>query len=273
MAAAVLSGACAPARAGDERTPVAVYEQALAVMGALPQSSYAHFTTSVRTDGFGVAVHEDGGVASLAVGFGRSYARTASWPVALRSADGKAVLRDERGASVAVGSSLFKPTWRGAYQWARYGFGHAAPTPPASATALPDDNAQTVIGRSIAVAPGAYRIEDGPPAACPDGTPGRHLHLTAIVTPETHPLTDVVIDDRANRICTMRFNLVRGGAFSLTGVFDLDFGDREGYWVVVDGSARVIFRVFGIGAKHASMTFTYTGFAFSAQPPDPLLAS
>jgi hypothetical protein len=99
------------------------------------------------------------------------------------------------------------------------------------------------------------------------------LHLTAQVSPASHPLTDVVIDAHAGRICTMRFNLVRGNAFSLTGVFDLNFGERSGYWVVVDGAANVVFRVFGLGAKHASMSFAYTDFVFAAQPPDPLLAS
>ena len=130
-----------------------------------------------------------------------------------------------------------------------------------------------MIGRVQSISPGAYAIEDGPVQPCPDGSSGRHLHLTARTQPEAHPLTDVVIDDRAGRICTMRFNLVRGNAFSLTGVFDLNFGDRDDYWVVIDGNAQVVFRIFGLGAKHASMEFRYTNFVFAAEPPDPKLAS
>jgi hypothetical protein len=287
--ALVLAGAEA-GRAQIVPAPQA-YAQAVAVMATLPQSPYTSFTTSVATVGFGVRTQTEHDVASLVVGFGSAFKTTASWQVALRSADGKAVVRSADAPAAETHSQLFKPTWQGAYQWTRFGFGHPAVPPPqpvapqtaaaqvgtpqsaASSAAAPDAADAGVIGRVQSISPGAYRIEDGPTETCPDGQAGRHLHLTAQISPETHPLTDVVIDDRAGRICTMRFNLVRGNAFSLTGVFDLDFGDRSGYWVVVDGAANVEFRVFGLGAKHASMRFAYTDFVFATQPPDPILAT
>jgi hypothetical protein len=260
----------------DPLAPAAAYAQALGVMGALVQSPFATFTASVTATGAGVALSEDTGVAALSVGFGKGYKPAASWQVNLRSADGKALIHDAAGTTLVTRSQLFKPTWQGAYQWARYGFGHppiAAPQAVPLASPAPDDVAENVIGRTTAIAPGAYRIEDGDPQPCPNAAPGRHLHLTALIDPATHPLTDIIIENAGGRICTMRFNLARGSTFSLTGTFDLDFDERGGYWVVVNGSAHVLLRAFGIGAKHASMTFDYTNFAFSAQPPDPQLAA
>jgi hypothetical protein len=260
----------------DALAPAAAYAQALGVMGALVQSPFETFTASVTATGAGVALNADGNAATLAVGFGKAYKPAASWQVNLRTADGKALIHAANGATLETHSQLFKPTWQGAYQWARYGFGHppiAAPQAAAVASPAADDAAQAVIGRTIAIAPGAYRIDDGDPQSCPSGESGRHLHLTALVNPATHPLTDVVIESVSGRICTMRFNLARGNTFSLTGTFDLDFDERGGYWVVIDGSARVLMRAFGIGAKHASMTFAYTNFTFPAQPPEPQLAA
>ena len=260
----------------DEMPAPAAYAQALTVMGALPQSPFVNFTTSITAAGAGVALSTDDHLAALAVGFGKGFAPSASWRVSMRSADGKAVIHDGAGATFLTRSQLFKPTWQGAYLWARYGFGHppvATPQPDVSAPAEPGDNVQAVIGRTLAIAPGAYRIEDGAPLACPDTKPGRHLRLTALVSPQSHPLTDVVIEDENGRICSMRFNLARGNAFSLTGTFDLDFGDRGCFWVVVDGAAPVLLRAFGIGAKHASMTLDYANFTFATEPPDPQLAS
>jgi hypothetical protein len=260
----------------DEPPAPAAYAQALTVMAALAQAPFVNFTTSISAAGAGVALSTDDHLAALAVGFGKGFAPSASWRVSMRSADGKAVIQDAAGATYVTRSQLFKPTWEGAYQWTRYGFGHppiATPPPDAAASPASGDDAQAVIGRTLAIAPGAYRIEDGAPLACPDTKPGRHLHLTALVSPQTHPLTDVVIEDENGRICSMRFNLARGNAFSLTGTFELDFADRGGYWVVVDGAAHVLLRAFGIGAKHASMTLDYANFTFPTESPDPQLAS
>ena len=259
----------------DPTEPADAYAQALTVMGSLVQAPYATFTTSVTATGAGVALSEDGGVAALAVGFGKSYAPAASWLVSFRSADGKAIIHDAAGTAYETRSQLFKPTWQGAYQWARYGFGHppiAAPQAEPLASPAPDDAANGIIGRSIAIAPRAYRIEDADPQACPNAKPGRHLHLTALENPARHPLTDVIVESGGGRICMMRFNLARGSTFSLTGSFELDFDERGGYWVVVDGSANVLLRAFGIGAKHATMRLDYTDFTFPLQPPDPQLA-
>jgi hypothetical protein len=88
--------------------------------------------------------------------------------------------------------------------------------------------------------------------------------LTAVRSPQRYPLTDVVIDVATQRICMMRFNLGSTGALALTGSFQLDFGEQSGYWVIKTDTAHLLFRVFGMGTKHADVKFVYTDVTFPA---------
>jgi hypothetical protein len=49
-----------------------------------------------------------------------------------------------------------------------------------------------------------------------------------------------------------------------TGDFELRFGSVGEYWLTTDDTARFLFRAFGMGAKRATVNFTYTGFGFPA---------
>jgi hypothetical protein len=249
------------------------YAASLAVMNSLPQPRFVHFITAVDSQGVGVHLDSESNFAEFEVGFGSAFKRAVAWDTDLRVADIKALVKNESGKLLEIHSPVFKPVWPGAYQWVRYGLqGPVIAPPPISAsddasstTQIPDS---TVIGRVASIAPSAYRIEDGAPEACPGGDPGRHLHLTALRSPEKYPLTDVIVDGASQRICRMSFDLGKSSAFSLTGTFQLDFGESSGYWMVKDGTAHLLFRLFGFGTKHADVNFVYQDVTVSPTASD-----
>jgi len=244
-------------------SPAEAYANALAVMTALPQPASMKFAAGVTAQGVGIRLGNDSKRAVFEAGFGSGFKNAASWRAELRTSDNTATVRDERGTVLDVRSPLFKPVWRRAYEWAQYGLHGRPPEPVAAPTAAPvadgDDN---VIGRVIALKPSAYRIEDGVAEDCPNAAPGRHLHLIAVRLPQKYPLTDVVVERETQRICMMRFNLGESGALSLTGSFQLDFGEASGYWVIKTDTAHLLFRIFGMGTKHADVKFVYDDITF-----------
>jgi hypothetical protein len=243
-----------------QTTPAQAYNETLNVMAALPQPADINFTASVSIRGAGIRMNRDKDVGGLQIGAGRTFKPTDSWAATFRAADGSAVVHATDGATLRVRSPLFKPTWKTATIWARYGFrGQAEATPaPVAATAEPATGADgtQVIGRIQSLASNGYRIEDGAPEQCANNTrPTRHLHFTPLLAAATHPLTDIVIDDETKRVCEMRFRVATVSSLTVTGYVRIDFGDRGGYWIVTGGGGDYVLRFFGIGVKHAAMSF------------------
>ena len=170
-----------------------------------------------------------------------------------------AVIHMADGSTLPVRSPLFKPTWNTATAWARYGFHGAAeatprPVPVVQASAPAED--KQIIGRIEALSPTGYDIEEGVPARCAHNErPARHLHFTPLLDPGTHPLTDILIEDETQRVCSMRFRVATSAAVSVTGYVRVDFGERGGYWIATGGGGDYTLRFFGFGMKHASMSF------------------
>ena len=241
-----------------ETTPAQAYAETLGVMAALPQPAVIDFTSTVTISGAGIRLNRTDDAGALQIGVGRNFKPTDSWPATFRTATGTAVVHAADGATLRVRSPLFKPTWRTASIWSRYGFRGSVDATPAPIATTPEpgpsDTTQT-IGRITSLAPSSYRIEDGAPQTCAS-RPARHLRFTPLRDAATHPLTDIVIDDETRRVCRMRFRVATASALSLTGDVRVEFGERNGYWLVTGGGGDYVLRFFGLGMKHASMTFS-----------------
>ncbi|GAC1408270.1 MAG: hypothetical protein NVSMB64_16290 [Candidatus Velthaea sp.] len=243
------------------------YNEVLATMNALPAPQTMLFRTSMTASGIGIRLSEEDGEARLLVGLGSGFKHDAFWDTRFESPDSTTVTLSDHH-DVGASSPLFNPTWNGAYDWLRYGLrgkssdaadAVRSPVPVSSGSDINagDATAPATIGIVHAIGTAFYHVEDAGDAACASGSAARHLHLTAWNDARTHPVTDVYVDSASNRICMLRFNLGSASALSLTGSFELHFATVEKYWLVVDGEAQLLYRTFGIGAKHASLHIKY----------------
>ena len=257
LIAAVSALSVVPA-SGAETTPLQAYNEALTVMNALSQPARIDFTASVTINGAGIKMNRNNGAGALQIGAGRSFRPTDSWKASFQVADASAVVHAPDGETLKVRSPLFKPTWKTATIWARYGFRGSVEAPPPVAAPTPEavSSEGQVIGRITSLASSGYHIQDGVPEKCSDTTrPTRHLHFSPVLAVATHPLTDIVIDDETKRVCEMRFRVATTAAISLTGYVRIDFGERGSYYMVTGGGGDYFLRFFGFGMKHASMSF------------------
>src|ERR1700730_4636758 len=154
-------------------------------------------------------------------------------------------------------SPLFIPTWRGVFDWFRFGI-DGRPFLPSQTpqTSTASDANVKVIGTVKAISAGSYPITAANPALCPSGEQGRHLHLEPRGDIRTHPLTDVTIDLASTRFCSMRFFLpLRGGR----GFSELHFGTVNGYWMTTSDDADIH---VGIGGGRAEFHVKYDEMRF-----------
>jgi hypothetical protein len=269
--------ATAPALASVQgQDASSIYVNALDTMKSLTQPAYIAFATSVSSSGMGFTLDSDSKHETVfGIGFGRGFSHQTTWQTVYRAEDDRVVVTADKGERSHATSPLFNPTWYGAYDWLRYGLDgppsagvpQQSPSPTASimptpAVSKPSDR---VLGLIQAIGVTNYRIDDRGSTSCPDGTPGHRLHLTAYRDPDTHPLTDVIVEESTNRFCMMHFNYGGKGVTSFTGGFELDFGDSGGFWVVKQGSATFFIRMFGIAAQKTVLTFTYPQMTYPAQ--------
>ena len=99
------------------------------------------------------------------------------------------------------------------------------------------------IGTVVALGPGIYNIEDRGDQICANGDPGHALHLWSRTHNPGHSLSDVVIDLRLLRFCSLRFGVREGGLMGGTVIIEQHFADIGGYWLqtdgFLDGTARI----------------------------------
>jgi hypothetical protein len=147
-------------------------------------------------------------------------------------------------------SPLYDPTWNGAAAFARYGL-HPPPAPSsAPVPATPGSNGMPVIGGVSVFTVAFYRLADGGAAVCPNGAAAEAVHLVAFRDPNTHPLTDVVIENQTQRMCSMRFQLHIDGAVAYAPVVELHFAMVQDYYLSTDGFIDGEFHLLGLGVKH-----------------------
>ena len=256
--------------ASSETTPIqiddasAVYTRAIKTMRTLPAPATLAYGARIETDDVNLifSVNKENQLKmSLAMGGAHSIDEFAVVDDPLR-ASAKVTLSPTLAPTTSI--ALFDPTWLGAYRWLRYGIDGSDPVAiNQTASPTPVENPELAssppiltIATIFAIGPSFYNIKGAGPKLCPNGEGGTSLHLTAMVRPDLHPLTDVIVSD-ANRFCLMRFSVSgRSGLFGATGTVELHFAERLGYWLISDGLVDVEGRFLGVALKHGTIKFS-----------------
>lgn len=247
----------------QQESPADVYVRALGVMQSLPEPPYLTYQSTFSSPTVQINVAPYGGAGALFLALGRGPSAVA-WRTDYYGPTAQAVLVLQNGTKLNALSPIFNPTWRGAYDWLRYGL-QGRPALGAQ-SAQPASTGLKTIAALTALSPGAYDVDAGGAQMCPGGTSGVHLRFHPRFDPDAHPLTDVVIDDASNRICSMRFRIgSKGLVYAMTGFMELHFAQAGRYWLVSGGSGDIVMQFFGEAYRHGSIDFAYTGVAFTPQ--------
>lgn len=265
-----------PAGAADPPTAKELYRQALVAMNDLTEPAFVTYRLEGTSEGLRAEMTTQGGCAHLVFGFGSNHDR---WTLRHRTEDGRTEMVDDadgRRYVVYYDRSIanFDPTWLTTYRTLRNPIPRACAAPETLTTPTPRPAAPTptsapalkVIGTVVALGPGIYNVEDRGAAACPNGDPGRALHLWSRTNDRRHQLSDVIVELRSMRFCMIRF-----GARSMfgAGIFEQHFADVGGYWLQTGGVVEVTARVGGIAASHGVWRYRLFDMQFpSALPPE-----
>jgi len=203
--------------------------------------------------------------------FGNNEAR---WTLRHSAREAKTEIVDAADGLRIVSTNV-GPTWATTYRELRnppLRFGPAQcsslPAPPTPAPSA-DLSGLKTIGTVAALGPGIYNVADRGEVACPDGSPGRALHLWSRTNNPRQTLSDVVIDLRSMRFCAVRFGVRGSAGIGGTAVYELHFADVGGYWVQTGGTLDVTARVVGIAAGHGVWRFRLLDMQFpDSLPPE-----
>jgi hypothetical protein len=273
----VLFGACLTLFLGGSRLVAAadpptardLYVQAIAAMSDLPQPPYVTYRMEGNAQGLQVGLTTISGQVWLNIRPGSTSDR---WTLRHRTYDYESeIVSQSDGRRYVSQRSFFDPTWYGAYRALRLGMLYsqdpAEPRPsPGVATPAPDPSLKT-IGAIKVMGPAIYDVDDRGTAVCPNGGPGRALHLTSRTRDPQHQLSDVIVDLQSMRFCVMRFGTA--GALGFHGIVEQHYGDVGGYWMQMDGILDGTLRVFGVSTHHGVWRYRLLDMQFpSSLPPD-----
>jgi hypothetical protein len=264
------------ARAAEPPTPVELYRQALVVMNDLKEPAFVTY----RLDGVSEGLRADlksndcdnREITHVRFTFGSNADR---WTLRHRAQDSTTEIVDDANGRRYVGN--IDPTWLTTYRQLRnppLRFGPSqCPSPPPRSEPTPAPPAASpgpvlkTIGTVVALGPGIYNVEGRGAAACPNGDPGHALHLWSRTNNPRQTLSDVVIELRSMRFCTIRFGVRGGAGVGGTAVYEQHFADVGGYWIMTDGLVDVTARVAGIAAGHGVWRYRLSDFAFPNSLP------
>jgi hypothetical protein len=241
------------------------YVQAIEAMRDLPQPNFATYDVHVHMTGMNFLLgRETSGKASIGVGWGRGTSPDASFSAAYRQSDDlTSVLTPKGWGVISSHSPIFNPTWNGVNDWIRYGFNGRPDSATAPPLPTPDANGLPEIAAVEAMGIAFYDARDGGAAACPNGDDAHRIHLIARRDPIEHPLTDVVIDRRTGRLCSVRLGMHQSVvAAGYNGTIDLNLEDVNGQSLVRSGMLDFEMRAMGVGVKRVTMRLDYDDFAF-----------
>jgi hypothetical protein len=273
----VLFGACLTFFLGGSRLVAAadpptardLYVQAIAAMSDLPQPPYVTYRMEGNAQGLQVGLTTISGQVWLNIRPGSTSDR---WTLRHRTYDYESeIVSQSDGRRYVSQRSFFDQTWYGAYRALRLGMLYsqdpAEPRPsPGVATPAPDPSLKT-IGAIKVMGPAIYDVDDRGTAVCPNGGPGRALHLTSRTRDPQHQLSDVIVDLQSMRFCVMRFGTA--GALGFHGIVEQHYGDVGGYWMQQGGFLDGTLRVFGVSTHHGVWRYRLLDMQFpSSLPPD-----
>lgn len=253
-------------------TPQQYYARALDTMNALPMPAYQTFDLRLKAGGAEISTScSPGAGAAFSVGWGRGMHHDLQTQGEYSLSGNAAAIRESDGTYCRDDAALFKPAWAAMHDWMTYGISQPPSSPPHRAPEGAPTNAPGLhtIASVTALAPAAYDVFERGAATCPSGTPGHALHLIARSDPDKHPLTDVVIETRTMRFCSMRFRLVNAvvAGTGAKGDMTVDFGENNGYWSVTHGYAVVSLRMLGVSLKHFSLDLSYADMQYPSELP------
>ncbi len=235
-------------------------------MRDVPQPNYATYVVHVHVTGLGFALtREPNGEASIGLYLhDRTAKPDATFASAYRKSDDLTSVETPQGWGI-IRSPVFDPTWNGVEDWIRYGLNGRPDSATAPPLPTPDVNGLRVIAAVRAMGLAFYDASDAGSGTCANGDAAHRVHLIARRDPLDHPLTDVAIDVRTNRLCFARFEMRQSVvAAGYASTIELNIADVDGESMVRSGSIDVLARAIGIGIKRVTIAFTYDNFAFPA---------
>jgi len=244
---------------------VALYSKAVATMDEVQQPAYLTYTFEGESDNIHIGLQTANHQVWLLFQHGNG---PSTWDVKHRTQDYESEVLDGTRRLVSQ-RSFFDPTWFGAFRALRDGMLNAQdveapragltvtqPTPP------PDPTLHTIAAVSV-IGTGIYAVEDRGAAACSNGDPGHALHLISRRRDPRRQLTDVVIDLRSMRFCTIRF--AWNEALWFNGVVEQHYADVGGYWLVTGGSMDGKLKVLGIPTHRFVWNYTLANMTFPSE--------
>jgi hypothetical protein len=258
-----------PSRAASESTQAqALYSAAVTAMDRVLQPAFVSYTIEGQSDGVHVGL--DTIRHQLWLDFQAGMGSN-TWVVKHRTQDYESEVSDgATGQRYVSERPFFDPTWFGAYRALRdglLGYQNAAAPRQSLTIAAPaptsDPQLRTIAAVSV-MGPGIYAVADRGPAVCANGDAGHALHLTPRRRDPRRQLTDVVVDLKSMRFCTLRFTW---STLSLTSTVEQHYANAGGYWIVNDGSIDGTFRTLGIATHHFIWTYRLTGVSFPQDIP------
>ena len=242
-------------------------------MRDLPQPQYLTYTMEGQGSGLSIRLIVRDHLVWLEMSSGGRYGApgadydappAARWTMQHRTNDyATEILDDFDGRRYVSSRAFFDPTWYGAFRALRDGMlFYQPPEAPVSSYATPTPGPSpdlrtiaivTVIGSNI------YTAQDAGPAVCFNGDDGHAIHLVPRDRNRHHQLSDVVVDTRNMRFCSIRFDASDG---SFNGTVEQHYADVGGYWLQTDGIITSHFRTLGISFGRGYWTYRVNYAAF-----------
>lgn len=261
-----------PSRSASSLPARELYVKAIATMESLKQPAFVTYRLESKSDGLKAELSK---TCHPCLSPGNNVDRWAMWH---RTFDyTTAILDQSNGLRYVTNNASMDPTWYGTARALHTGMFHrinsyAIPNPSAPpiaprATPTPDTALKTISVMSV-IGPGIYNVEDRGDAPCPNGDPGRALHLWSHTRNQGHQLSDVIVDLQSTRFCMMRFGMNAAGALGGSGIEELHFSDVGGYWMITDGFVDGTLRFLGIRAAHGRWYYRLVDMQFPESLPD-----
>lgn len=255
-----------PARA-DISSAQRAYENVLRTMLSLPEPAQLSYTADILTRNGSFLIGRDGSSGEAEFGFEIG---GDPQPLRLRVTQRAAAPDVVLGLDPAAMTQhpLLDASWRGSYDWLRYGFDGpppvlATPTPLPTALASPldDVSATPVVAVVRAIGTASYSIEDRGPQRCPDGHAGYHVRLHARRDPDAHPATDAVFDVATQHMCMLRFALRPSQFLGVPGSVEVDYGRVGAYVLATQAQIEFWGTIRHVGRNHLEILVRYSDFA------------
>lgn len=249
----------------------AFYAAAVGQMDRITQPPFVRYELHGESDNIHIGLITSGHKVWLNFQHGSA---PADWSVQHRTPDFKSEVRvggtDERYVSERP---LFDPTWFGSFRALREGMlGYQNDDAARNGLAItgpahPSNAAMPTIASVTAIGPAIYAVQDKGAAECPNGDPGRALHLVPRQHDPRKQLSDAIVDLRSMRFCSIRYGF--SGELWFTGFIEQHYASVHGYWIETDGFLDGTLRIFGIKTHHFVWKYRLNDLTFPDTIPAP----